>query len=57
MSDNDGIAVYINSEWSKGGEYVSSILERYKLSEQAKYRTVQLISDIGWAKKLEKGEK
>ena len=55
MSDNDGLAVYIDANWKKQAEYASSILDRYNLSEQAKYRTTQLINDIGWSKELSEG--
>ncbi|MCM1264947.1 MAG: hypothetical protein NC200_02005 [Candidatus Gastranaerophilales bacterium] len=55
MSDNDGLAVHIDAGWKKQAEYANSILERYSLSEQAKYRTTQLINDIGWSKELEAG--
>ncbi len=55
VSDNDGLAVHISAQWKKQSEYASSILDRYNLSEQAKYRTTQLINDIGWSKELESG--
>lgn len=56
MSDNDGMAINISSDWKKSAEYANSILDRYNMTEPEKYRTVQLLNDIGWAEKLNKGE-
>lgn len=55
-TDNDGIMLTINANWTKKGEYANSILDRFGLPEKDKYRIVQLVEDIGWAKKLEAGE-
>lgn len=55
-SDNDGLEVKISAEWQKSAEYANEILDRYNMSAKDKYRTVQLLNDVGWSKKLAGGE-
>ena len=55
-TDNDGYEVKINAGWKKSAEYANAILDRYNMSEKDKYRTIQLLNDVGWSKKLAKGE-
>ena len=55
-TDNDGYEVKIDANWKKSAEYANAILDRYNMPEKDKYRTIQLLNDVGWSKELAKGE-